>query len=299
MAKKSRLGRGLDSLFPGSPINQIGSSNDNLDNLDESKILQINVNEIKKNPYQPREEFDKEALQELADSIKEKGVLQPILVRKKESGFELVAGERRLEASKLAGIRYIPAIITNIDSDEDLLEFALIENIQRENLNPIEEAKAYKRLNKEFGLSHEEVAKKVGKNRATVTNLLRLLNLPEKIQNMIETEQISTGHAKILLGIENPAEQMRLAYKIVNEKLSVRALEAEVQKVKDKKSIKVDKSEKVSDPFLENLQENLIHYLRTKVSIQGDSNKGKIIIEYLSLDDLNRLISLITSEEIK
>jgi len=299
MAKKSRLGRGLDSLFPGSPINQIGSSNDNLDNLDESKILQINVNEIEKNPYQPREEFDKEALQELADSIKEKGVLQPILVRKKESGFELVAGERRLEASKLAGIRYIPAIITNIDSDEDLLEFALIENIQRENLNPIEEAKAYKRLNKEFGLSHEEVAKKVGKNRATVTNLLRLLNLPEKIQNMIETEQISTGHAKILLGIENPAEQMRLAYKIVNEKLSVRALEAEVQKVKDKKSIKVDKSEKVSDPFLENLQENLIHYLRTKVSIQGDSNKGKIIIEYLSLDDLNRLISLITSEEIK
>lgn len=284
---KDRLGRGLDSIFPNNP-SSLGTS------LEKNKtVLQINVNEIRKNPQQPRKEVKPEALEELANSIKEKGILQPILVRQLQDGFELIAGERRLEAVKLIGYKYISAIVTDVNTDLDMLEYALIENIQRENLNPIEEAAAYEKLNKIYGLSHEDIATRVGKNRATVTNQMRLLNLSESIRELIAQERISTGHAKVLLSIEDPLLRDKIAGKCADKSLSVRQLEQESQRLKKQAPAQILPP---IDPYIEHTQNSLIHFFGTKVKIQYEKNHGKIVIDYYSLDDLNRILGLIVKE---
>ncbi len=283
---KERLGRGLDSMFPNSNL-----SNNNVIVEKNKTILQINVNEIRRNPQQPRLDIDPQSLEELANSIKEKGVLQPVLVRQLKDGFELIAGERRLEAVKQVGMKYIPAIVTDVVSDSDMLEYALIENIQRENLNPVEEALAYDKLNREYHLSHEEIALRVGKNRATVSNQIRLLQLSMAIRAMIVNQSISTGHAKVLLTLENSEQREKLAQKTVEKKLSVRQLEQEIDNLKKQKKTTLLPP---VDPFIEAAQTDLMHHLGTKVKINHDEKQGKIVIEYFSLDDLNRIIKMIT-----
>ncbi|MBP7461229.1 MAG: ParB/RepB/Spo0J family partition protein [Candidatus Delongbacteria bacterium] len=285
---KDRLGKGLGSIFPNNPTS-LGTS------LEKNKtVLQINVNEIRKNPQQPRKEMEPEALEELANSIREKGILQPILVRQLQDGFELIAGERRLEAVKSIGYKYISAIVTDVDTDLDMLEYALIENIQRENLNPIEEAVAYEKLNQLYGLSHEEIAIRVGKNRVTVTNQMRLLNLSESIRDMVARDRISTGHAKVLLSIDDPIIRDKMATKCAEKKLSVRQLEQETQRIKKQAPAQILPP---IDPYIEHTQNSLIHFFGTKVKIQHEKGHGRIVIDYYSLDDLNRILSLIVTDQ--
>ena len=235
-------------------------------------------------------------MEELSLSIIEKGVLQPILVKDEKDHFILIAGERRYEASKLAGLKKIPAIIIAAETDEDLLELAIIENVQRENLNPIEEARAYSKLASTFQLSHEEIAKKVGKSRVVITNLVRLLNLSSSIQERILNGSLTTGHAKVLLSVEDPEEREILAHDCEKNSLSVRELEKAVKSMGKDASAKTLKDTE-PNPFIEDVQNQLIHHLGTKVNIQDRSNKGRIMIEYYSLEDLNRLTNQLLGKD--
>lgn len=212
---KGGLGKGLSALIPTGP--------------ERERLLEIPIDEINPNPYQPRKSLGEESLEELANSIRQHGLLQPIIVRKVDDRYEIVAGERRYRAAKMAGLQKVPAIVKEV-SDEESMEYALIENLQREDLNPIEAASALKLLMERFGLTQEEVADKIGKNRSTVANLLRLLKLPEEIQNMVSEGKISMGHARALLSLDNPEEQKKLALEIVNRSLSVREVEKEVSR---------------------------------------------------------------------
>lgn len=270
---KTALGKGLDALIPDKGEN----------------ILQIEVNRILPGKQQPRKVFNETSLKELTASIMEKGVLQPILVSRTGDGsFNLIAGERRWRASVQAGLKKIPAIVKNVDS-RDSLEMALIENIQREQLNPIETAEGFNRLMQEFSLTQEELADKVGKERATVANYLRLLKLPVEIKDMIYTGKLSMGHARALLAFEGRISQIEAARKIIRNGLSVR--EAELMA---KKSIKPAKIRAEKDPQITSLEERLIRALGTKVHIvQNNKKKGKIEIEYYSLEELNRLLDML------
>lgn len=252
----------------------------------------LKLSEIVPNSEQPRKDFDEDALMELSESIKQFGVLQPLLVQKKGKYYEIIAGERRWRAAKLAGIKKVPAIIKEF-SPQEVVEISLIENIQRENLNAIEEAHAFKRLIEEFNLKQDEVAERVSKSRTAVTNSMRLLKLDERVQKMLVDEMISTGHARAILGLEDPEMQYLAAQKIFDEKLSVRETEKLVKQLLNPKRVTETNMDTQTEAIYQTLEEKLKGIVGTKVSIQRNkNNKGKIEIEYYSQDELERIIEL-------
>ncbi len=305
MASKKVLGRGLGAFFPEYDDEGEGekSSKGEQENVyvDPKKrvniVLHVPIENIRANPHQPRSEFNEERLEELAHSIKKHGLIQPVTVRYiGEKRFELISGERRLRASKLAGKKEIPAYIREVD-DEDIISFALIENIQREDLNPIEIALGYKRLVEEAGYTQAEVAERVGKNRTTVTNMLRLLNLPPFIQAALRDNKISMGHARALISIEDPDVQETIFKKAVKNEYSVRQIEKAVRAL-DKHEKEEDKQEQDTEEhrtFLDEISNRLRRTLSTKVNINSKKNGGEIRIEYYSDDELERLIELFDS----
>lgn len=290
--KRGGLGKGLDSLIPEGkkPVSSKKSEEQEVKTAEQM----VKITKIEPNREQPRRYFEEDALQELADSIKQFGVLQPLLVQKKGDYYEIIAGERRWRAAKLAGVKEVPVIVKEF-TEQEVVEIALIENIQRENLNPIEEAMAYKRLLTEFNLKQDEVAERVSKSRTAVTNSMRLLNLGEKVQKMVIEELISAGHARALLGIENEEEQYELAVKILDEKLSVRDIENIIQKMKNPKQKK--EKQVVENAFIyKDLEEKMIALMGTKVSVNHKAKgKGKIEIEYYSNEELERIFDLLMS----
>lgn len=274
------LGKGLGALIPSSKKEEV-----------KIGVAEIEISKIRPNKYQPRGEFNPVKLNDLIASIQEKGVIQPISVRKiGPDEYELIAGERRLRAAKEAKLDKIPVTIRDVN-DEDMLELSLIENIQREDLSPIEEARAYKRLSDEFQLTHEDISKKVGKDRSTITNTLRLLNLPKEIQDNVSRETISTGHARVLLGIDDISLQNSICDAIVKKGLSVRQTEALVSKIKRSKE-KTLKEQIVKDIHILDAEKQLQYIFGAKIKIKG-RKKGKIEIYFYSADDLNRLYELI------
>lgn len=304
MAKKV-LGRGLGVYFDNPNVDQVAhppvSSVHDFEKLDTREkvniTLHIPVNSIRANPFQPRLDFDEIKLQELADSIKVHGLIQPITVRHVgESRYELISGERRLRACKMAGIQSIPAYIREVN-DEDVIAMALVENVQREQLNPIETALGYQRLIEECELTQEEVATRVGKNRTTVTNMLRLLNLPAFIQSALKSNKISIGHARALITIENQRVQEQLLDKIVEEDWSVRQVEQAVKNhaSKGKKHSKILSKKDQKDLELLQLSNQLKNKLSTKVQIRRKAQGGEIKIEYYSDEELDRLLNLFES----
>lgn len=294
MAKRG-LGKGLDSLIPSNvmeqPVNQAEDKKENKKSEDGATVVKITM--VEPNREQPRKNFDEDSLQELADSIKQFGLLQPILVQDKKTYYEIVAGERRWRAAKIAGLKEVPVIIRNL-SEQEIVEISLIENIQREDLNPIEEAQAYKRLLTEFNLKQDEVAERVSKSRTAVTNSMRLLKLCDKVQKMIVDGMISTGHARALISIEDPEEQYLIAQKIFDEKLSVREVEKLVKNLhKEPKQKKPEN--KTLQAIYNEISERLKQSLSTKVSISAkDNGAGKIEIEFYNHEDLDRLIEQIS-----
>ena len=295
-AKKGGLGKGLDSLITDKVNKSTVANTNGITNENKGDSVLVNINKVEPNREQPRKNFDEDALVELSESIKQFGVLQPLLVRDKKDYYEIIAGERRWRAAKLAGLKQVPVIIKDL-TEQEVVEISLIENIQRENLNPIEEAIAYKRLLTEFNLKQDDVAERVSKSRTAVTNSMRLLKLNEKVQQMVIDDMISTGHARALLGIEDPEKQYVTAQKIFDEKLSVRETEKLVKKIQQEKDQPVEKATPKLDPKMEaiyrDLEEKMKGILGTKVSInQKDDKKGKIEIEYYSMDELDRIIDL-------
>lgn len=296
--KKKGLGKGLDSLIPaGNSAKTVSKSSETVSQNSEiaekgEKMVKINM--VEPNRDQPRRNFEEDSLLELADSIKQFGVLQPLIVRKRNDYYEIIAGERRWRAAKLAGIKEIPVIVKDY-SEQEIVEIALIENIQRENLNPIEEAMAFKRLLTEFNLKQDEVAERVSKSRTAVTNSMRLLKLNEKVQQMIVDDMISTGHARALLAIDDPEQQYQLANKIFDEKLSVRETEKLIKELKNPKKPKPKKI--IENSFIyEDIGNKMKQVLGTKVNVTSKGNgKGKIEIEYYSDEELERMFEMIMS----
>lgn len=298
-AKKGGLGKGIDSLIPNkvSKPTETVSAETGAKNEKVVEGVLVSINKVEPNREQPRKNFDEDALLELSESIKQFGVLQPLLVQDKKDYYEIIAGERRWRAAKLAGLKEVPVIIKEL-TEQEVVEISLIENIQRENLNPIEEAFAYKRLLTEFNLKQDEVAERVSKSRTAVTNSMRLLKLNEKVQQMVIDDMITTGHARALLGIDDSEKQYATAQKIFDEKLSVRETEKLVKKIQQEKDNPTPKESNKIDPKLEaiyhDLEEKMKAILGTKVAInQKDDKKGKIEIEYYSMDELDRIIDLI------
>ena len=285
------LGKGLDSLIPEVAIEGKGKNKKGEAESAVTPDKYVKITKVEPNREQPRKNFDDDALQELAESIKQFGIIQPILVQDRKDYYEIIAGERRWRAAKLAGLKEVPVIIRNY-TEQEIVEISLIENIQREDLNPIEEAQAYKRLLTEFNLKQDEVAERVSKSRTAVTNSMRLLKLNEEVQHMVITEMISPGHARSLLAIEDPELQYTMAQKVFDEKLSVRDIE---KFVKDLNKPKKEKKKTVVelDFIYRDLEEKLKISLGTKVQIQAkDNEKGKIEIDYYSREDLERLMDL-------
>ena len=299
--KKSVLGRGLSALIPKAPVKEVSVRRDEIgeDTGEVGIMARLPVDQIRPNPFQPRTEFDPETLAELTRSIVEKGVIQPITVRRVEGGFQLVTGERRLRAAHQAGLSEIPAYVITVDSDEEMLELALIENIQRDTLNPIEIAHAYKRLIDECHLTQEEVAEKVGKDRTTVTNFIRLLKLPIEIQVGVRKNQISMGHARALINVPTESMQLRLYQRIVDSGLSVRRIEQLAKATgtsTDGQKRKTPARE--TSASVQSIEEKLRQTLGTKVTVrEREHGRGEIVVEFYSLDDLDRLLDLFASLE--
>ena len=305
MASKKVLGRGLGAFFPDyeeegeggkKPKEQADATGSYLDPKKRvNVVLNIPVQNIRPNPHQPRKEFKEESLEELAGSIKKHGLIQPITVRYiGEKRFELISGERRLRASKLAGLKEIPSYIREVD-DEEILSFALIENIQREDLNPMEVAMGYKRLVDELDYTQAEVAEKVGKNRTTVTNMLRLLNLPAFIQAGLRDDKISMGHARALISIDDPEDQEKIYKKAVKQDYSVRQIEKAVRSLGEEKSEKKKSTNNENQAFYNEISSRLRRKLSTKVNIKSKKNGGEIRIEYYTDEELERLLELFES----
>lgn len=294
------LGKGLDSLIPNMNVGaKKDGKTDALTKIEEKgpeTIVKITM--VEPNRKQPRKNFDEDALQELSESIKQFGLLQPILVQDRKTYYEIIAGERRWRAAKLAGLKEVPVIIRDY-TEQEIVEISLIENIQREDLNPIEEAQAYKRLLEEFHLKQDEVAERVSKSRTAVTNSIRLLKLSDEVQQMVIDEMISTGHARALLAVEDHQEQYNLAQKIFDEKLSVREVEKLVKNLgKPKKQLTVKDYDKTLQAIYEEVQENLKVKLGTKVTITSKGNgAGKLEIEFYNHEDLERLLDLIGNQK--
>ena len=296
--KKKGLGKGLDSLIPDNKsiksVTPDKSAEAKKEAEENAGVQTMKINEVEPNRDQPRKNFDEDALLELSDSIKQFGVLQPLLVRKRKDYYEIIAGERRWRAAKLAGVKEVPVIVKEY-TDQEILEIGLIENIQRENLNPIEEAIAFKRLLEDFNLKQDEIAERVSKSRTAVTNSMRLLKLSDKVQQMIIDDMISTGHARALLAIDDPELQYTLANKIFDEKLSVRETEKLVKEIKNPKKPKEKKV--MENAFIyQDLEEKMKGVFGTKVSIASKGKgKGKIEIEYYSDDELEHLFDMMMS----
>lgn len=294
--KRNGLGKGLDSLIPNKTEKTVKTEKKHEQKNEESQNssgeILVKINQVEPNREQPRKEFDEDSLMELADSIKQFGILQPLLVQKRKDYYEIIAGERRWRAAKIAGIKEVPIIIRDY-TDQEIVEISLIENIQRENLNPIEEAMAYKRLLEEFHLKQDEVAERVSKSRTAVTNSMRLLKLSPRVQQMIVDDMISTGHARALLAIDDEEQQYQLANRIFDEKLSVRETEKLVKALKNpKKEVKKQKPEHTF--VYDNIEEQMKNIIGTKVSVNPKANgKGKIEIEYYSEEELERIYDLI------
>ncbi len=287
--KRRALGRGLEELFNNEVLDYSTVEKKIVNETPKEQIVNIKLDELRANPYQPRKVFDEESLQELADSIKEHGVFQPIIVKKSIKGYEIIAGERRVKASQLAGLTEIPAIVRNFN-DTQMMEIALLENLQRENLNAIEEATAYKKLLETLGLTQEELAKRLGKSRSHITNMIGILTLPKNIQDEIIKNNVSMGHARILSKLEDNTQQEELLNKIIKEGISVRELESLTQGeniVKANPQKRVNKTNEYAY-----LQNELSERLGTKVVIK---NK-KIIINFVNDNDLNRLLEYMNIE---
>lgn len=282
--KRKALGRGLEQLF-----NDEGLNFDTIENsiIEEAKtndqIVEIDLSELRANPYQPRKNFDEEALNELASSIKEHGVFQPIIVKKSIKGYEIIAGERRFRASKLAGMQTIPAIVKDF-SDEEMMQIALLENLQRENLTSIEEAKAYKSIIESMNITQDELAKKVGKSRSHVTNILGLLKLPASVQDMVLYNKLSMGHARVLSKLDDPKIIEDLAQRVITEDLSVRKLESIVYD-NEEKEVKNKKSSNNEYKYMEN-------FLKEKLGTNVKINNNKISIKFSNVQDLNRILEI-------
>ena len=293
--KKGGLGKGLDSLIPEKKVSTVNTEiQENNKDVNKDAVM-VDIQKVEPNREQPRKNFDEDALLELSDSIKLYGILQPLLVQDKKEYYEIIAGERRWRAAKMAKIKEIPVIIKNF-TEQEILEISLIENIQREDLNPIEEAIAYKRLLDEFHLKQDEIAERVSKSRTAVTNSMRLLKLSDKVQQMLIDDMISSGHARALLGIDNPEKQYSIAQKIFDEKLSVRDTEKLVKKIENEKEPLTKKEEIIDtklDIIYKDLEEKMKNIFGTKVVInKKDAKKGKIEIEYYSPEELDRIMEL-------
>jgi ParB family chromosome partitioning protein len=281
MPKRQVLGRGLDALIPGVDTSDLGST----------AFFYCNIEAIRPNPYQPRRTFAEGELRNLADSIKEKGIIQPLVVRPASTGYELIVGERRWRSARLAGLLQVPVVVKDVSTAE-MLELALVENVQREDLNPLEKAEAYHSLMKEFGLTQEQVAERVGQDRSTVANFLRLRHLPKEIQADVVNNKLTMGHARALMGAETPAQQKAVWRRIISNDLTVRATEALVKKLKGQKG-KISKSKPASseDVYLQKVADDLTRHLGTKVEIVRRGKRGKVEIEFYGNDDLDRLVA--------
>lgn len=288
------LGKGLDALIPSAVSEtKAKSKGKEKDVIAEKPDSIVDINKIEPNREQPRKNFDEDALLELSESIKQFGLLQPILVQDRDTYYEIIAGERRWRAAKLAGLKEVPVIIRKY-SEQEIVEISLIENIQREDLNAIEEAHAYKRLMTEFNLKQDEIAERVSKSRTAVTNSMRLLKLCDEVQRMIINDMISTGHARAIISIENPEEQYNLAQKIFDEKMSVREVEKYIKNMNKPEKVKKKESKSLELIYQEK-EEVLKQALSTKVSVTGKGNgTGKIEIEFFSHDDFDRLMEILT-----
>ena len=287
------LGKGLSALI--SKKSSETATNKNIPSLEinsSGDIAYVKTISILENRFQPRQKYDESKLAELKASIKEKGVLQPILVRRHEDGYEVVAGERRLKAAKAIGLQEVPVIIKNV-TDREALVLALVENIQREELNAIEEALGFKRLMEEFQFTQESIAEAIGKDRSTVTNLLRLLRLPEEIQKQVADDKISMGHARALLSLEDTSIQKKMAQFIIDKGLSVRQIEELVKKAHQGQNIVQAAKTKSKNRDIEILEEELRKILGTKVFIEDKKGKGKLVVEYYTLDDLDRILGIL------
>jgi ParB family chromosome partitioning protein len=281
VVKKSALGKGLGALIP--------EVNEKKLDIDKNGILEVDINYIAPNENQPRKNFDEDKLNILSQSIKEKGVIQPILVTKDGEYYTIIAGERRWRAAKLAGLKKIPVIEKKL-SDIEVMEISLIENLQREDLNPMEEAMAYRRLVDEFSLTQEEIAIRVGKSRPSIANSLRLLNLDSRVANYIIDGTLSEGHGRMLVSIDNVDLQYEIAKKIIDESLNVRQTEKLIKKLNEKKPFNEKKEKK--EIYIKEIEDRLKNVLGTKVTINKTRKKGKIEIEYYSEDDLQRILDI-------
>jgi len=284
--RRSGLGKGLDALFP-----DIGESGEK----QGDNYFECDIDRIHPNPYQPRREFAEQEMQDLAGSIKTQGVLQPLLVRKARDGYELIAGERRLRAARMAGIYKVPVILKDI-SNAELIEISIIENIQRENLNPMEEAEAYQRLMTEFELTQENVSLRVGKSRSAVANFLRLNHLPDEIKAAIKNQALSMGHARTLLGAETPEIQRRAFNRVVSGGLSVRETEKLVQRLNAEAEPRPEPVKQPEDIYFSSVEEDLSHHFGTKVQIRRRGKKGRVEIEFYNNEDLDRLLNLLKTD---
>ena len=284
--KKRALGIGLEQLFNNENLDLQSFEQHVYETTAKEEITELSLDELRPNPYQPRKVFNEEALADLANSIKEHGVFQPIIVKKSIKGYEIIAGERRVRASKLAGLSKIPAIVRDLN-DEQMMEIALLENLQRENLSAIEEAKAYKSLLENLHLTQEQLSSKVGKSRSHVTNILGLLRLPTEVQNMVVNKKISMGHARVLSKIEDDQKVLEIAKRIVEQKLPVREVEA--LSVEEEKKVKTTKKKTTSSSEYSNVEEILKDKFDTKVKIKDN----KIIINFTNVADLNRILDII------
>ena len=289
--KKRALGIGLEQLFNNENLDLQSFEKHVYETTDKEEIIEVNISELRPNPYQPRKVFDKDALAELAKSIKEHGVFQPIIIKKSIKGYEIIAGERRVRASKMAGLDKVPAIIRNLN-DEQMMEIALLENLQRENLSAIEEAKAYKSLIDNLHLTQEQLSEKVGKSRSHVTNILGLLRLPAEVQDMVVTKKISMGHARALSKLESDDKIIEMARDIAENKLPVREVEAKSQE--SEKKVKINRKRIPSRSEFAHLEEVLKDKLDTKVKIKD----SKLIISFENVADLNRILEIINLGEL-
>ena len=285
MGKKFALGKGLSALIPEDVVET--------EQQDEKGKMLIPLNEIRNDNNQPRKAFDNDKIAELTESIKTHGIIQPLILRKSDNGlYVIVAGERRWRAAKMAGLKDVPAIVMEL-SEKDVLEISLIENIQRQDLNPIEEASAYKKLLSDFNLTQEDLSKRIGKSRTAITNTMRLMNLDIRVQQYIIEGIITEGHGRALLGIKDKEIQYELSQKVIDENLSVRELERLVKRILEGKTAEEKETNNELNPYYKEIKNQLQSYFGTKVNISNKNNKGKIEIEYYSEDDLQRILDII------
>ncbi|MDP6775201.1 MAG: ParB/RepB/Spo0J family partition protein [Candidatus Latescibacteria bacterium] len=296
--QRKALGKGLGALIPGADLDAAADSAESADASQDHarRVYDLAVTDIEPNPHQPRTAFDPDRVDELAQSIREKGIIQPLSVRRFGDGYQLIAGERRLRAAQLADLETVPALVLDVTTDQEMMEVSLIENIQREDLNPIEEARAYRALMEECELTQEEVAEKVGKDRSTVANTLRLLNLSPEVREALQSDQISMGHARALLGLDDDRLQAALCKEIVVRGLSVRKVEELVRGCRDGKPQKPEAQPRDRDPQVVAVEEDLQRHFGTAVTISRKGTIGKIEIEFYSDDDLERLLELLRPE---